>query len=86
MQTAMNKQRFVALIVGLVVMPLLAACGGKYYEVTTAGGGKTYYTRDIDRDDGRLRFRDEVTGDKVRLESSEVREITRQEYKNATGK
>ena len=86
MQIPMNKQGVATLIVSLIAMPMLAACGGKYYEVSQAGGGKTYNTRDIDHDDGRLRFRDEVTGDKVRLDNTEVKEITRQEYKNATGK
>jgi hypothetical protein len=86
MQRTINKRRFAALTVFLLAIPLLAACGGKYYEVSEAGSSKTYYTRDIDRDEGRLRFRDEATGDKVRLDSSEVREISQQQYKNAVGK
>lgn len=64
---------------------LLAGCGGDYYQVTDAAGGKTYYTRSIDHDDGSVRFKDQASGDEVILNSSEVREVTPQQYRNAVG-
>lgn len=67
-------------------VPLLAACGGKYYQVTATDSGKSYYTRDIDRKDGRVEFTDKASGDEVTLDSSEVREITPQQYRNALHK
>lgn len=67
----------------VIALPFLTACGGNYYQVTDTGSGKSYYTRDIDRDDGHIRFTDKASGDKVHLDSFEVREITRQQYRNA---
>jgi hypothetical protein len=67
----------------LVTAALLAGCGGNYYQVTDADSGKSYYTRDIDRDDGHVEFTDKATGDKVGLDKFEIREVTRQQYKNA---
>lgn len=58
----------------LVAIPLLAACGGK-----------AYYTRDVDHEDGHLRFTDKATGDEVILDNAEVREITRQQLAGAVG-
>lgn len=40
--------------------------------------GKSYYTRDIDRDDGHVRFKERANGDDVTLDSAEAREITEQ--------
>lgn len=72
-----------SVLVGAVV--LLAGCGGDYYQVTDAAGGKTYYTRSIDHEDGSVRFKDEASGDEVILNSSEVREVTSQQYRHAVG-
>ncbi len=68
----------------LFAMPI-AACQS-YLEVTDTQTGKSYYTRDVDRDDGHLRFKDEATGDRVNLGNSTVREVTRDQYRNATGR
>ena len=79
--------RSFALLMGFAVsVVVLAGCGGDYYQISDTERGKTYYTRDIDRDDGHIRFRDEASGDVVRLPGSEVREITEQQYRNAVRK
>lgn len=85
MKTLMTSKRL-RIWTALAAIPLLAACGGNYYQVTAAGSGKAYYTRDVDHEDGHLRFTDKATGDKVILDNAEVREITRQQYKNAVRK
>ena len=63
----------------------LVACHS-YYEVTDAQTGKSYYTRDVDREDGRIRFKDEASGDRVNLGNSEVRKVTPEQYRSATGR
>lgn len=63
----------------------LSACAS-YYQVTDNASGKSYYTKDVDHDDGHVRFKDEVSGDDVSLDSSEVSELTEQQYENAVRK
>ena len=86
MEKSMNSRRCLAWAAWLVALPLLAACGGNYYQVTDTASGKSYYTRDIDRDDGHVRFTDKVSGDDVNLDGFEVKEITGQQYRNAVRK
>lgn len=85
METTSGK-RVLAWTALAVAMPLLAACGGNYYQVTAADGGKSYYTRDIEHKKGHVQFTDEASGDEVSLDSSEIREITAQQYRNAVRK
>lgn len=60
----------------------LAGCGS-YYAVRDPGSGSTYYTRDIDRPGGAgtVRFRDGRSDRQVTLQNSEVREVSRDEYR-----
>jgi hypothetical protein len=81
-----TRNRLLPVLAAVVSLALLAACGGNYYQVTDTNSGKAYYTCDIDKDDGHVRFTDKATGDKVNLDSVEIREITREQYKNAVGK
>ena len=85
MKTLMTSKRL-RTWAALAAIPLLAACGGHYYQVTAAGSGKTYYTRDVDHDDGHVRFVDKASGAKVNLDSVEVRKVSREQYENATRK
>ena len=82
----MNKSNWLKATVVATALIGLAACGGSYYEVTDVGSGKAYYTRDVDRDDGHLRFKDEASGDKITLGSGEVRRLTREQYQAAVRK
>jgi hypothetical protein len=73
--------------------PILAACAiaslsacGTYYRVTDPASGREYYTSDIDRDDDTVTFEDDRTGRDVTLDSSEVGEISKDDYKAATGR
>lgn len=86
MKSSAPSRSFASVMGGIVSVVVLAGCGGNYYQITDTQRGKSYYTRDIDRDDGTVRFRDEASGDDVRLSGSEVREITEQQYRNAVRK
>jgi len=63
---------------------LLAGCGGNYYRVNDPAGTKEYYTLDIDKTKaGAITFKDEKSGSVVTLQSSEVKEISEDEFKAA---
>jgi hypothetical protein len=60
---------------------LLAGCGGNYYRVNDTAGAKLYYTTKIDHTkSGAITFKDEKGGSKVTLQSSEVKEISEDEF------
>jgi len=63
---------------------LLAGCGGNFYKVNDPAGERQYYTTDIDQSKaGSISFKDEKSGSKVTLQSSEVKEISEDEFKSA---
>jgi len=63
---------------------LLAGCGGNYYKVNDPAGERQYYTTDIDQSKaGSISFKDEKSGSKVTLQSSEVKEISEDEFNSA---
>lgn len=65
-------------------MLVLAAGCTHYYRVSDPAGTRLYYTTDIDRTDaGAIKIRDEKSGADVTLQSSEVKEISRDEYEAA---
>jgi len=65
----------------------VAGCGGGYYKVTDPGSGKTYYTNSVKRHgDGRIEFKDKKSGSEVTLQSSEVQEVDKKEFNEATKK
>ena len=62
---------------------LLAGCGS-YYRVNDPAGDRQYYTSDIDKSKaGSITFKDEKSGSEVTLQSSEVKEISEDEFKAA---
>jgi hypothetical protein len=71
------------LIRGLLIcgLSLLVAGCAHYYRVTDPGSGKTYYTNDLTEGrGGAVKFRDERARSTVTLQSSEVTEISPDEY------
>ena len=63
---------------------LLTGCGGGYYRVNDPAGDRQYYTSDIDQTKtGAITFKDEKSGSVVTLQSSEVKEISKDEFKAA---
>ena len=66
------------LVCGLILT--VAGCS-HYYRVTDPASGKTYYTTKIHEDKGgAVKIKDERTRSTVTLQSSEVREISADEY------
>jgi hypothetical protein len=65
----------------------LAGCGG-YWMVTDPSTKNVYYTEEVEqsRSTGAVRFIDAKTGTSVNLQNSEVKEITKDEFKAAVGK
>lgn len=72
------------LITGLVLCGLTIAVAGcsSYYRVTDPASGKNYYTKKVDNAGraGAVKIKDEKTGSTVTLQSSEVKEISEEEY------
>jgi len=66
-----------------VMVSLVAACA-HYYKVNDPAGSKLYYTTDIDEaKSGAIKIKDERTGAVVTLQSSEVKEISKEEFEAA---
>ena len=69
------------LVVGLCVGLLVVGCAS-YYKVTDPQSGNAYYTQEIDNiRGGAVKIKDARTGSIVTLQNSEVKEISKKEYK-----
>jgi hypothetical protein len=63
---------------------LLAGCGSDYYRINDPAGEKQYYTKEIKHTKtGAITFKDEKSGSAVTLQSSEVKEISKDDFKAA---
>ena len=75
------------LVVALSSLLFLAGGCAHYYKVNDPAGSKEYYTKKIkEGKGGTIKIKDEKTGATVTLQSSEVKEITKEEYEAAVGK
>lgn len=65
----------------MTLMMLLAGCGG-YYAVRDPASSTQYYTTDVDKagSTGAIKFKDAKTGSEITLQSSEVKEISKDDY------
>lgn len=62
---------------------VLAGCT-TYYQVNDPAGSRMYYTTDIDKTKaGAITFKDEKSGGTITLQSSEVKEISEEEFNAA---
>ena len=69
------------LVAGMI--SLVTACS-HYYKVNDPAGSKEYYTTNVDEaKGGAIKIKDEKTGAIVTLQSSEVKEISAQEFEKA---
>jgi len=71
------------LLVAMVLTMPLAGCFGSYYMVRDPASGTQYYTTDVDKAgmSGAIKFKDAKSGSEVTLQSSEVKEISKDDYK-----
>lgn len=78
------KRTNIALWILCGMITLVAGCGGNYYKVNDPAGTKEYYTTEIDKTKaGAITFKDEKSGGVVTLQSSEIKEISEEEFKAA---
>jgi uncharacterized protein YceK len=77
-------KKLLGLVLGLL---LLSGCGG-YWMVTDPTTKNVYYSEDVQqsKSTGAVKFIDAKTGNSVNLQNSEVKEITKEEFKAAVGK
>jgi hypothetical protein len=69
---------------GIGAMLVLTAGCTHYYMVTDPAGTKAYYTTEVERTEaGAVKIKDEKTGADVVLQSSEVKEISQDDYEAA---
>ena len=65
------------------MISVVTACA-HYYKVNDPAGSKEYYTTDVDEaKSGAIKIKDENRGAIVTLQSSEVKEISEEEFKAA---
>lgn len=77
----MNTSVIRGLLVGGLIL-MVAGCS-HYYRVTNLSTGKTYYTTDIHEESGgAVKIKDDRTKSTVTIQSSEVREISEDEYES----
>jgi len=78
------KKLGLLVVLGLFV---LAGCGG-YWMVTDPTSKNVYYTEKVDqiKSSGAVKFIDAKTGSQVNLQNSEIKEVTKDEFKAAVGK
>ena len=71
----------------VATMVLIAGCAS-YYKVTDPASGRSFYTEKVNRpkDGTTIMFKDAKSGAEVTLQSSEVLQISSDEFKKATGK
>lgn len=66
------------------MITILAGCSSSYYLVNDPAGSKDYYTKDMDKTKtGGITFKDARSGNVVTLQSSEVMEISEEQFNAA---
>jgi|SRR5688572_31051351 len=75
-----------AVLGGTACAVLLAGCADTgYFRVRDPGAQTSYYTTKIKTDRAAVKFKDEQSGDRITLQSSEVKKISKPEFmKGAT--
>jgi hypothetical protein len=77
------KRTLTAVVVFCGMITLVAGCAS-YYRVNDPAGTREYYTREIDKTKaGAITFKDAKSGGVVTLQSSEVKEISEEEFNAA---
>jgi hypothetical protein len=75
-------------VTGLMLLTLVLVTAGctTYYRVTDPSSGKVFYTDEITRSSQNIRFKDAKSGSDVMLTTSEVKEVTAEEFQKNTAK
>jgi len=74
-------------LLGVLGLFVLAGCGG-YWMVTDPTTKNIYYTEKVEqsKSSGAVKFIDAKTGTSINLQNSEVKEVSKDEFKAAVGK
>jgi len=81
------SRKLIAIITVLLFGAIVLSGCASYYKVKDPQSGSVYYTTDVDHSgNGSIKFKDANTGSEVTLQSSEVSEINKEEYKANTPK
>jgi hypothetical protein len=74
-------------LLGVLGFFVLAGCGG-YWMVTDPTTKNVYYTEEVKqgKSGGAVKFIDAKTGNEVNIQNSELKEVTKDEFKAAVGK
>jgi len=77
------KQKILATLLAIFFLVGIAGCGG-YYMVKDPSTGNIYYTDSIDKEkSGAIKFKDAKTDTSVTIQNSEVKKMSKKEYKSA---
>jgi hypothetical protein len=70
-------------LASMIALVCLTVGCSSYYRVTDPSSGRTYYSKKVDEAGkaGAIKFKDERTGSHVTLQSSDVREISADDFK-----
>lgn len=74
-----------AILTAMILIMVTLGCA-TYYKVTDPATGKDYYTEKVERKGGGVTFKDVNTRATVTLQSSEVLEISKDQFEENTGK
>jgi hypothetical protein len=74
--------RFGEKLLGAAVIAMFLSGCSSYYAVRDPASGAQYYTTDVDKTGitGAVKFKDAKSGSQVTLQSSEVKEISKDEF------
>ena len=77
------RHKILAILLAIFFLVAIAGCGG-YYMVKDPASGNVYYTTKIkDERGGAVKFEDKKTETSVTLQNSEVKKISKKEFKSA---
>jgi hypothetical protein len=78
------KYKVLAILLAIFFLVGIVGCGG-YYMVKDPAGGNVYYTDKKPKEErgGAIKFTDKKTETSVTLQSSEVKKISKKEFKSA---
>ena len=76
--------RRLAILTSLIMMMIMTIGCASYYRITDPATGKDYYTEQLERKGGGVIFKDVNTNETVTLPTSEVLEISKDQFKAKT--
>jgi len=77
------RHKILAIILAIFFLVGIAGCGG-YYMVKDPASGNVYYTTKIKEErGGAVKFEDKKTETSVTLQNSEVKKMSKKEFKSA---